>query len=604
MSDLECRNGKMYKKVPCYNPEGELDHFVLVEVPSGPSVPPQSLFSEVAPAKDNSAPATVDSTPIIDSIEEEDVDATVEEKTALEIEEIEEQVDIQEDCEIQSDIVEEVDLIDATKLTLEQMEAQKTIEDADVIDDDDSEDDGASSIGSSSVDHTDESSDLELVKEESVKEEFYLMFSALDEFDLDENLRTSDGKYLTNVDGRYVFEWNDIATLVGDGKAHRLHFKDTPNKVQRTKQAEVCFKPLYKTLKRVQVRSGPGSKFESTGIVGANQQVIVIQQGLMQCTVAQVQEWMQLHLPEDLVYDFGRRQKNRTFESFIERNFLTDDEDMDLIDIFITETYDEFDANVFNKALAAANRKVYVMYKEDGVEKYGWISKKKNSGALIARLYGKSTPQIVVSGVETQPNDSDFTHVEDYEGTLLPDVMEYTNTHTKSTVVKYGEWNGEEIKQKEKTEKHPCKPPMSFYKKLAKSEISSIVGSKASRFNIDWQSSFKSDRFRGLEKQSVLVQGKNGLKPRMRTGYSIPHTEFTVTFQKLSDAVNFFNADLEDTRFANVDLDWDQAYANLHPVDARACPEYREFERETKQRTSQTYISNIRDKMGIALITL
>jgi len=187
---------------------------------------------------------------------------------------------------------------------------------------------------------------------------------------------------------------------------------------------------------------------------------------------------------------------------------------------------------------------------------------------------------------------------------LLPDVIEYTNTHTKSTVVKYGEWNGEEIKQKEKTEKHPCKPPMSFYKKLAKSEISSIVGSKASRFNIDWQSSFKSDRFRGLEKQSVLVQGKNGLKPRMRTGYSIPHTEFTVTFQKLSDAVNFFNADLEDTRFANVDLDWDQAYANLHPVDARACPEYREFERETKQRTSQTYISNIRDKMGIALITL
>merc|ERR1719495_2697976 len=149
-------------------------------------------------------------------------------KTALEIEENEEQVDIQEDCEIQSDIAEEVESIDATKLTLEQMEAQKTIEDADVIDDDDSEDDGASSIGSSSVDHTDESSDLELVKEEAFKEEFYLMFSTLDEFELDENLRTSDGKYLTNVDGRYVFEWNDIATLVGDGKAHRLHFKDTP----------------------------------------------------------------------------------------------------------------------------------------------------------------------------------------------------------------------------------------------------------------------------------------------------------------------------------------------------------------------------------------
>eukprot|EP00493_Phyllostaurus_siculus_P004748 UN04769 len=52
------------------------------------------------------------------------------------------------------------------------------------------------------------------------------------------------------------------------------------------------------------------------------------------------------------------------------------------------------------------------MYKENGTTKYGWISKRKNSGALITRLYGNSTPQIVVSGVETQPNDGDFARPE------------------------------------------------------------------------------------------------------------------------------------------------------------------------------------------------
>merc|ERR1719483_329153 len=46
---------------------------------------------------------------------------------------------------------------------------------------------------------------------------------------------------------------------------------------------------------------------------------------------------------------------------------------------------------------------------------------------------------------------------------------------------------------------------MTFYQNLAKSEISTLIGTKKPRFNIEWESTFRSDRFRGLEKQTVMV---------------------------------------------------------------------------------------------------
>merc|ERR1711879_665062 len=169
---------------------------------------------------------------------------------------------------------------------------------------------------------------------------------------------------------------------MGDGLVHRLHFRETQSKVQRKKHnpTPVCFKPLYKTLKKVQVRSGPGSKFEATGVIGANEEVIVIQEGLMQCD---------LKLVED---EYDQDQEVWTH--------------CEPIETYINQTFDEDEEKIFRKALAAANRKVRVMYKENGTTKYGWISKRKNSGALITRFWGKSTPSIVVSGVDTQPNDT------------------------------------------------------------------------------------------------------------------------------------------------------------------------------------------------------
>merc|ERR1712007_29884 len=137
---------------------------------------------------------------------------------------------------------------------------------------------------------------------------------------------------------------------------HRLHFRETQSKVQRKKHnpTPVCFKPLYKTLKKVQVRSGPGSKFEATGVIGADEEIIVIQEGLMECDLKLVENWMKLHLPRKMVQSLRRSNwKGEIIETL--ENF----ED------YITETFDEHEANIFRKALAAANRKVKVMYKEN-----------------------------------------------------------------------------------------------------------------------------------------------------------------------------------------------------------------------------------------------
>jgi len=581
MSDLVTRNGKMYKQVPCYDDEGELFQFVLVEVASGPAVPPQSVFEEEP------------ETPVQEATPEEDIVDSTEEASSIEVVLVDGHPE---------EVVESI----AEELIVDSMTMQKTIEDTDVVAYSEDED-AASSSGSTSLDRTEDDSESELEDKvvEKRRDQLYLVFSTLDAYHFDDELQTSDGMYLTNVDGKYVFEFTDISKMYNDGLVHRLHFRETQSKVQRKKHnpTPVCFKPLYKTLKKVQVRSGPGSKFEATGVIGANEEVIVIQEGLMECDLKLVENWMKLHLPKEMVQSLRRSnwegkpiETLENFEEYIENSSL-DEEECKTIEDYINETFDEHEANIFRKALAAANRKVKVMYKENGATKYGWISKRKNSGALITRLYGKSTPKIVVSGVETQPYDGDFARPERCEGTMLIDVMNFIESNTKNTTVKYTNADG---KKCERVESHKCKPTMSFYQNLAKSEISTLIGTKKPRFNIEWDSSFRSDRFRGLEKQTVMVQGKS----RMRTGYFVPEEEFTVAFQRLSDAVTFYNACLENSRFAHANVEWDQAYANLQPVDAKVCPEYHQYTQEIQGKRNRNFIKNKRTEYGITYITL
>jgi len=555
MSELVTRNGKMYKQVPCYDDQGELFQFVLVEVASGPVVPPESVFEEPETPAQNTFP-------------EENVVDSMEETSSVEVAET-------STVEEHSEIQEEVPTSD--ELIVDSMTMQKTIEETDVVALSD-DDDAASSSGSTSLDHTEDSeSELEEKVVEKSPEQIYLVFSTLDEYYFDDDLRTSDGFYLTNVDGKHVFNFADIFKMKKDGLVHRLHFQETPSKVQRKKhkKTQVCFKPLYKTLKKVQVRSGPGSKFEATGVIGANEEVVVIQEGLLECDLELVENWMQLHLPQEMVQSF--RRDYATFEDYIE---LLEEDERDPMETYINETFfDEDEQNIFRKALTAANRKVKVMYKQNGITKYGWISKRKNSGALIRRLYGKSTPTIVVSNIETLPTDLQMAQLEELEeiwgSSILVEAIKFIDSNMKNTTVKFTNNSGKKI---ERVEKHNCKPKMSFYENLAKSAISGIIGTKKPRFNIEWDAKFQSDRFGGLEKQTIMVDGKS----RMRTGYFVPDNEFIVTFQRLSDAVTFYNTDMDKTCLTGADVEWDQTYANLQPVDAKECPEHLRYKKRSR----------------------
>jgi len=572
MSELVTRNGKIYKQVPCYDDQGELFQFILVEVASGPAVPPESVFEEPE-------------TPAQETFPEENVVDSMEETTSVEVAET-------STVEEQSETQEEVPTSD--ELIVDSMTMQKTIEDTDVVASSDDED-AASSSGSTSVDRTEESeSEMEdKVVEEKTREQLYPVHSTLDEYDFDDNLRTSDGFYLTNVDGKHVWNFDDISEMQNDGLVHRLHFQETPSKVQRKQdnETQVCFRPLYKTLKKVQVRSGPGSKFEATGVIGANEEVVVIQEGLLECDLELVENWMQLHLPQEMVQSF--RRDYATFEDYIE---LLEDDERDPMETYINETFfDEDEQNIFRKALTAANRKVKVMYKQNGITKYGWISKRKNSGALIRRLYGKSTPTIVVSNIETLPTDLQMAQLEELEeiwgSSILVEAIKFIDSNMKNTTVKFTNNSGKKI---ERVEKHNCKPKMSFYENLAKSAISGIIGTKKPRFNIEWDAKFQSDRFGGLEKQTIMVDGKS----RMRTGYFVPDNEFIVTFQRLSDAVTFYNTDMDKTCLTGADVEWDQTYANLQPVDAKECPEHIRYKKRSRAFKSTPA------EYGISYITL
>lgn len=602
MSELVTRNGKMYKQVPCYDDQGELFQFILVEVASGPVVPPESVFEEPE-------------TPAQETFPEENVVDSMEETTSVEAAET-------STVEEQSETQEEVPTSD--ELIVDSMTMQKTIEDTDVVASSDDED-AASSSGSTSVDRTEESeSEMEdKVVEEKTREQLYPVQSTLDEYDFDDNLRTSDGFYLTNVDGKHVWNFDDISEMQNDGGVRRLLFQKTPSKVQRKEhnnnKTQVCFRPLYKTLKKVQVRSGPGSKFEATGVIGANEEVVVIQEGLLECDLGLVESWMQLHLPQEMVTQkmlksFRRRNRSgeeqseeyeyryATFEDHIDNTILeVKDTPMET---YVSETFDEDEQNVFRKAFTAANRKVKVMYKENGITKYGWISKRKNSGVLIRRLYGKSTPTIVVSNIQALPTNYQMDRREEleesFEGSILVEAMKFIDSNTKNTTVKFTNFNGKKI---ESVEKHNCKPKMSFYENLAKSAISGIIGTKKPRFNIEWDAQFRSDRFRGLEKQTMMVDGKS----RMRTGYFVPDDEFIVTFQRLSDAVTFYNSEIDNTCLTGADLEWDQTYTNLQPVDAKVCPEYLRYTKKSEkfncERSEEAKRSEYL-RCGISYITL
>merc|ERR1711953_1048786 len=141
-------------------------------------------------------------------------------------------------------------------------------------------------------------------------------------------------------------------------------------------------------------------------------------------------EWMSLHLPKKMVCKELRESSARNFDEYIERALILDglknDEfvqdvraatramkvaaktESSTLEAFAKLTYTKAYRKEFLKAAKAANRKVKVMWIENGVEQCGWISKRKNNKVvggkktkpLITRVMGAtSAPKVEVYNI-------------------------------------------------------------------------------------------------------------------------------------------------------------------------------------------------------------
>jgi len=509
MSDLETINGKTYQKIPV-ELNGIVVKFVLVEVPSTPAAP---VVAETEPAA-------------LASEESEEVDSDVPQEAEI-VEETTEAVEIASDAtplEFQAEVVEDEEEEIQPTLVSSPIEPQKTVEIDSCVEDEDSDTRSESSTGSSTIDSS---------------------------VDLDEEFPSLDGKV--------------------DSKTE----KDAPFTRQNLNRLDdrqpVCYKPTYKTLQKIQVRTGPGSKFDASGVIPANAQVFVIQEGLLSCGMELVVEWMSLHLPKDMVREELIRSSAQNFDEYIERALILDSlkEYTSTLEAFAKLTYTKADQKEFLKAAKAANRKVKVMWVENGVEQCGWISKRKNNKSddgkktkpLITRVMGAtSTPKVEVFNIK-----ADIPRfVQRQDCSFAKDAWYYKENSQRKVPSRYFE--GE-------TDTVHCFPPMSFYTNLAKSEIAKIIGSK--RFNISWEGDFKLDRYRGLEKKRVVCHDG---KTRLRNGYHVPNNYMTITFQRYSDANALLKADFDETRFSGAVAEACGIYANLRPVPATMCQEYVDYE--------------------------
>jgi len=635
MSNLETINGKTYQRVPI-ELNGVIVKFVLWEVPATPSAPvvadsaPAEIVPEAVPE-----PAAQEEAPFKPAIQEAPVEPEVQP-----IEELPEPAEDASDSEsilgLQSD-VEEKSVEDA-KLVASPIAAQKTIEEDEspVFGDDECDTRSESSTGSSTLDQSVDMDDLEefpglkgeVASKTAERDIPHTSTAKLNAYWFAEDLEVVEpanltGFYLIAVDGHYVFSQDDLNRF--NAGEHNLLFRKAPNSVKRSDRRAVCYRPTYKSLQKIQVRTGPGSKYEACGVIPANEEMFVIQEGLLSCELPLVVDWMTLHLPQQMlrknILNELMRSRAQTFDEFIEKKLLLNSSiledwrgsrnfneaaflkayDAGKVQTYarraFPQDYEEFlkdfrvasykghaisrfaemtfgdnaQSREFIKAAKAANRKVKVMWTENGVEKCGWISKRKNNKSsggkktkpLITRVMGATAaPQVQVFNVSADIP----ALLQRLDCTFSKDAYHFKETAKRKVPSRY--FNGED-------DIVHCYPPLSFYHKLAKTEIAKIIGSK--HFNISWEGEFKLDRYRGLEKEQVVCDDG---KTRYKTGYYVPNNSITITFQRYSDANAFLNFDFEKTRFSGAFAEASGTYAKLHAVPADLCPEFARFETE------------------------
>lgn len=195
-----------------------------------------------------------------------------------------------------------------------------------------------------------------------------------------EELQVETAESISSVGSDSVeFSEEDFPLLTAEQKAKEVVVEE------KALTFEVLYKPIYRTLKKLQMRSGPGPKYDSVAVIPAGVEVCVVADGLAECTNEMVQEWWELHVKDIPVPSLDGIQKLQV--GWPKSKYA-------LVDLKYSATQVE---SIW-KQMCVANRKVKVAVNIDGEVKFGWISRRKNSGPMITRvLHG--LPCVAVSSL-------------------------------------------------------------------------------------------------------------------------------------------------------------------------------------------------------------
>jgi len=288
--------------------------------------------------------------------------------------------------------------------------------------------------------------------------------------------------------------------------------EQTDDKTVESIDVDVCYMPVYRTLKKIQMRAGPGSKFPAVCVIPANTTVRVLLEGVDDCSKSLVLKWWSLHVNHN-----GRALRTPS-------KAVLNDRENESLEEWAERVFSEEEFESVKRHLRAADNKVKVAVEIDGEDRFGWISKRKKSGPMIQRIFKGDTPVVAVTNIGSLYNKNFL---------FANEVTKYKSTHGSRF------------------------PPMSFYKKLLKT----ISGCS----KVEWEGEWRNNRRQGSE----IVTIGNGI---VRTGFYIPHDSAFLFFKSISKATSFIkNAEtlLEDQ---DIEVDFERTFANLQPVSASACP--------------------------------
>jgi len=308
---------------------------------------------------------------------------------------------------------------------------------------------------------------------------------------------------------------------------------------------DVCYKPVYKTLKKLQMRKGPGSKFAAIGVVPANATIRVITEGLNLNNHVLVGEWWRLHVTHN-----GRKIQTPSKQVLKQLKDFSDWKTW--AEMFLED--DEIESLL--KHVAAANNKVMVAACVDGEDQIGWISKRKKSGVAIKRVFGSGSPVVEVSNLEDM-------------------------------LMKKDSLFGQALTEFVSSQSRDVEPKLSFYHNLMK---------KASGCaKVAWEGKWRASRERGTE---VIILKEGPSKGAVRTGYYKPSNTAYLYFNTISKATSFIKEAKKEFNFDGVEVDFEFDYANLEPVIATNCKKEMKLYQDVKKRTKKREGESKEDFLG------